>query len=100
MAYSHKDRYNRLKALQICTNCGKAPARPGRITCEACYRLQKSYAAETRSLQNDVVIVPEKTVPKYTLDEVSKMALERGISYGQMVAILEQKGDRHGKKSQ
>lgn len=97
MAYSHKDRYKRLKALQICTNCGKAPARPGRITCEACYRLQKSYAAQTRSLPP--AVIPKKMVPKYTLDEVSKMALDRGISYGQMVAILEQKGGRDGSKN-
>lgn len=97
MAYSHKDRYKRLKALQICTSCGKKPARPGRITCEECYKIQKSYAKETRSLPT--AVIPKKIVPKYPLDEVSKMALDRGISYGQMVTILEQEG-KNGKKSQ
>ena len=100
MAYSHKDRYNRLKAMQICTNCGKKPARPGRITCEACYKIQKSYAKDMRSLQNDVVILPERPKPKYTLEQINAMAAERGISYGQMVALLDQKEGRYGKKSQ
>lgn len=100
MAYSHKDRYNRLKALQICTSCGKKPARPGRITCESCYRLQKSYAAETRSLQKDIAILPERPKPKYTLEQINAMAAERGISYGQMVALLDRKEGKNGKKSQ
>jgi hypothetical protein len=100
MAYSHKDRYNRLKALQICTSCGKKPARPGRITCEECYKIQKSYSKDMRSLQNDVVILPERPKPKYTLEQINAMAAERGISYGQMVALLDQKEGRYGKKSQ
>jgi len=94
MAYSHKDRYRRLKALQICTNCGKVPARPGRVTCDACYKRQKSYAAEQRSLQNDIVILPERPKPKYTLEQINAMAAERGISYGQMVALLDRKEGR------
>ena len=100
MAYSHKDRYNRLKALQICTSCGKKPARPGCITCEECYKIQKSYAKDTRSLQNDAVILPERPKPKYTLEQINAMAAERGISYGQMVALLDHKEGRNGKKSQ
>jgi hypothetical protein len=100
MAYSHKDRYNRFKALQICTSCGKKPARPGRITCDECYKIQKAYAKDTRSLQNDVAILPERPKQKYTLEQINAMAAERDISYGQMVALLDRKEEKNGKKSQ
>lgn len=61
---------------------------------------KKAYAKDTRSLQNDVVILPERPKPKYTLEQINAMAAERGISYGQMVALLDQKEGRYGKKSQ
>ena len=32
----HKQRYERLKAEGLCTECGKVPARPDRVTCGEC----------------------------------------------------------------
>lgn len=93
MGHYHKERYNRLKALGICTCCGKNPAMPGVQLCEVCRYKYKQYPKES-------AYKPEKTkkvIPKYTLEKVRKMALERGISYGQMVALLE-RGENNGTK--
>lgn len=50
-------------------------------------------------LQMTSALCTEEHKPAYTLEEVNRMAVQRGISYGQMVAILEQEG-KNGKKSQ
>ena len=91
--YDPKERYNRLKALAICTCCGKNPAMPGVQLCEVCRYKYKQYEKEKAYKPEK----PKKVIPKYTLEEVSKMATERGISYGQMVVLLE-KGENDGTK--
>ena len=92
MGFDRKERYNRLKALAICTCCGKNPAMPGVQLCEVCRYKYKQYQKEKAYKQEK----PKKVIPKNTLEEVSKMAFERGISYGQMVALLEQKEGHNG----
>ena len=71
----------------ICTQCGKAKVTEGYITCERCRMICARERLWTRAIQ------PKKEMTKkrkgYSLDEISKMAKEKGISYGQMVAILE-----------
>lgn len=91
--YDPKERYARLKALAICTCCGKNPAMPGVQLCEVCRYKYKQYQKEKAYKPEK----PKKVIPKYTLEEVSKMAFERGISYGQMVALLE-RGENNGTK--
>lgn len=93
MGFDPKERYNRLKALAICTCCGKNPATPGVQLCEVCRYKYKQYKKEMAYKPEK----PKKVIPKYTLEEVSKMATERGISYGQMVTLLE-RGENNGTK--
>ena len=50
-------------------------------------------------MQTNSALWTEDHKPAYTLEEVSRMAVQRGISYGQMVTILEQE-EKNGKKSQ
>ena len=76
----------------ICIKCGLAKAREGKYTCSWCQKEEekkpkKSYY--TRSPGNEPRPEKQKKQRKYTLDEVCQMARERGISYGQMVLLLE-----------
>lgn len=91
--FDPKERYNRLKALAICTCCEKNPAMPGVQLCDVCRYKYKQYQKEKAYKPEQ----PKKIIPKYTLEDVSRMAQERGISYGQMVALLE-RGENNGTK--
>lgn len=96
--FDHKARYQKLKAMHLCTRCARNPARPGRTYCEEC-AASITTSRHIAKLQTASALWTEEHNPTYTLEEVSRMAVQRGISYGQMVTILEQEG-RNGKKSQ
>lgn len=91
MAYDRKERYRRLKALKLCTSCAKVPAKPGQTLCEECRQKYNEYHKVDNSYK---IKHPKKVIPAHSLGEVSRMAYERGISYGQMVVLLERKEKR------
>lgn len=81
----------RYAELGVCTNCGKRPAVPGFKMCENCRAYQVQKHEETKSTGYYDLFYRSK-LPKnenVALDSVSKMAHDKGISYGEMVAIME-----------
>lgn len=71
----------------ICTACGKGKATDGYLTCERC----RAAGAREREWTKALPMYEKKRekAQKYTLDELSKMAHDMGISYGDLSAILE-----------
>jgi hypothetical protein len=52
----HRQRYLQRKDAGVCTLCGKAPARPGRVICERCAqreseRQRAKYASQTKNFK-------------------------------------------------
>lgn len=94
-----KEGYQRLKALGICVDCGKHPARPGQTKCDKCRAKMKEYRTHVKDYRPvkrkiEYTDRSEKPKPQYTLDDLAVMARQEGISYGQLVARLE---GRNGK---
>ena len=77
----------------ICIKCGLAKAREGRYMCSWCLKEEEMKPKKSnyiRAIWNEPKPEKkEKKQKKYTLEEVCQMARERGISYGQMVILLE-----------
>jgi len=77
--------------IGICTNCGCRPVTEGYKTCEHCRKYQaekKTYEPSTQ--WNDLFIRrTEPKKPKVSLDDVAVAARQKGLSYGDMVAIIE-----------
>ena len=72
-----------------CVSCGR------RLTegyayrrCEECRKAMKLREKDRKEKEKAKTELTKKR--GYTLEEVSRMAVERGISYGQMVILLEQ----------
>lgn len=88
-----KEGYQRLKALGICVDCGKYPARPGQTKCDKCREKMKEYRTHVKDYRpvkrRNYSGSEEKPRPQYTLDDLAVMARKEGISYGQLVARLE-----------
>lgn len=57
--------------------------------CDPC-RERENILARRRRRENSKKTTEPTKKRGYTLEEVSRMAVERGISYGQMVILLEQ----------
>jgi len=81
------------KEVGICTQCGCRPAVEGLKTCEHCRELYGHKKKEVMSsgyfelfLRRDE---PKKKENQYEIDELSKIAHDKGISYGDLVAIME-----------
>lgn len=66
---------------EYCIDCGWRWPAPGGSRCPECNRKRMLMARRKREKQD---------ISKMTIEEVDKMAKERGISYGQMVVLLEQ----------
>ena len=77
----------------VCIKCGLARAEEGRYLCSWCKKEEEKKPKKSRYVKSVWNEKKEQKTPKqrkkYTLDEVCKMARERGISYGQMVILLE-----------
>ena len=90
-----KEGRERLKALGMCTNCGKKPAKPGVLICEACREKMRQYRKNVKDYRPvkrrkiEYTDRSDKPKPQYTLDDLAVMARQEGISYGQLVARLE-----------
>ncbi len=85
--HNNSGKYQKLKESGLCVYCGARPPMEGYVLCEKCYNRDKEYRANTFKSPYKKVEKKENIV--YDLDTISKMAYARGISYGQMVAILE-----------
>lgn len=69
--------------IRFCTKCGKPCDTSGK-RCSTCQNYMRSYLKNYTPKKSE----PRKK-PSLTIGQVSKMAAERGISYGQMVLLLE-----------
>lgn len=69
--------------IRVCTKCGKPCDTTGK-RCRRCYEYARDYMKHYTPKKSE----PRKK-PSLTIGQVSKMAAERGISYGQMVLLLE-----------
>ena len=73
-----------------CTRCGiYLPKGFEYKECDQC-RERENILARKRRRENAKKAVEPVKKQGYSLEEVSRMAKERGISYGQMVILLEQ----------
>ena len=81
--------------MGICSNCGVRPVTEGYKTCEQCRKYQDTriYKKVYEPAGNWFGLFQEKDKPlkqpEIGIDEVSKKAHEKGISYGDLVAIME-----------
>ena len=81
-----KIRIAKAMAAGKCYLCGN-PRDDDKMTCSACRKKHYDLYGNNRSISMKEHKPMKK--PKYTLDEMCRMAKERGISYGQFVARLE-----------
>lgn len=77
--------------IGICSNCGCRPVTEGYKTCDHCRNYQADRKKYIPSVQwKDLFMKPEKPKqPDISLDDVAVIARQKGISYGDMVAIME-----------
>lgn len=87
---SARDRLDELRAVGKCVHCGKRMADEGYVSCKKCRDRKAIEFSWTKSIANEEKErKKEKNKPVYGIDEVSKMAHDRHISYGTLSAILD-----------
>lgn len=90
---------NRRKAQGLCYKCGK-PQDDGHKACSACRAKIQTYMRGYRqdhpdkfNYAKEIPVVkpkkPKRKKQRFTLDELAKIAHERGISYGELVVQME-----------
>lgn len=77
--------YWRYKSMGLCVKCGSIVA-DERTLCIGCREKKRMRMKRLREGAKNPQIIKK---PMLSLEEVNKMAMERGISYGQMVTLLE-----------
>lgn len=77
--------YMKYKRMGLCVKCGSIVA-DERTLCIGCREKKSKQRKRARELAKNPQIIQK---PILSLEEVNRMAMERGISYGQMVALLE-----------
>lgn len=83
-----KRKHNR--EVGICSNCGCRPATDGFFTCEHCRKYQQNRKKPEPVTYYAIIQAEKKKVkPKYSIDDLSSIARQKGISYGELVAIIE-----------
>lgn len=92
---TYKDRYAELKAQHRCVSCKKAlPADYKMVRCEHCLdysRESHRRKAELEKRQQAYALRKPQTV-SLTISQVVKLAAQRHVCYGEMVAIIERGG--------
>lgn len=88
---SARDRLDELRAVGKCVHCGKRMADEGYVSCKKCRDRKAIEFSWTKSIANEEKERKEKTKKekKIGLDELSKMAHDKNISYGTLSAIME-----------
>lgn len=84
--------YWRYKSMGLCVKCGSIVADERRlcIGCREKKSRQRKRAREREKRERELAMNPQSIKkPMLSLEEVNRMAMERGISYGQMVTLLE-----------
>ena len=76
------------KQKGLCPNCGKLPLE-GSVYCENCKTKMRELHRQAKKKHKFYSSVKK---PKISISDVQKMAEQRGISYGQMVVLMEQEG--------
>lgn len=86
-----RSRVEELRATGRCIHCGIRKADEGYVSCKRCRDMKAVEFAWTKSIANEVAEERKKKQKKekYEIDQLSKMAHEKHISYGTLVAILE-----------
>lgn len=77
--------YWRYKSMGLCVKCGSIVA-DERTLCIGCREKKRMRMKRLREGAKNPQINKK---PMLSLEEVNRMAMERGISYGQMVTLLE-----------
>lgn len=77
--------YMKYKSMGLCVKCGSIVA-DERTLCIGCREKKSKQRKRARELAKNPQIIKK---PMLSLEEVNRMAMERGISYGQMVTLLE-----------
>ena len=85
---TRKEAYRRRVAMGLCVRCGRPVAEIDYVHCKACRELHAKQIAEARKRKAIKQPTTLRTTG-YSITEIVRMAEERGISYGKMVAILE-----------
>lgn len=77
--------YWRYKSMGLCVKCGSIVA-DKQTLCIGCREKRSIRRKRERELAKKPQSIKK---PMLSLEEVNRMAMERGISYGQMVTLLE-----------
>lgn len=90
------DTYKFRKERGLCIRCGKQLTGNERayVTCSSCRVLQAEHLKDYRANKEEVPVIMHSSTyipPTYSLSDVVKMAMANGLSYGNMVAVLDGK---------
>ena len=88
------DTYEYRKAHGLCVRCGRQLSADEKVyvTCPSCRVLQAKHLKDYRMCKEEKPVVMHSSTympPAYSLSDVVKMAMANGLSYGNMVAILD-----------
>ncbi len=86
----HRQRYLQRRSEGVCTLCGKAPARPGRVICERCAqqeseRQKAKYASQTKNFKRLIKAVKAAPFEFAT-------AMNKNREYGEYGCIMDMFG--------
>lgn len=92
-------RYPKTEQIRVCTRCHMPVDTAGKL-CSSCRDYLRGAAVKHKDklekIRNDHIETP-RGKPVLSISDINKMAAERGISYGQMVLILERERDNENK---
>lgn len=88
------DTYEYRKAHGLCIRCGRELTGNERayVTCLSCRVLKAKHLKDYRMCKEEKPVIMHSSAympPAYSLSDVAKMAMANGLSYGNMVAILD-----------
>lgn len=88
------DTYKFRKERGLCIRCGKQLTGNERayVTCQACRTFMADHTKNYRTNKEEVPVImhsPTYIPPENSLSDVVKMAMANGLSYGNMVAVLD-----------
>lgn len=88
------DTYARRKAKGLCIRCGRQLSADEKryFQCPTCRALQAERLKDYRMCKEEKPVVmhsPTYIPPTYSLSDVVKIAMANGLSYGNMVAVLD-----------
>ena len=88
------DTYKFRKERGLCIRCGKQLTGNEKVyvTCSSCRVLQAEHLKDYRMNKEETPVIMHSSTyipPTYSLSDVVKMAMANGLSYGNMVAVLD-----------